>query len=297
MIKIHDKLWYIINEKGENNNLAYMTYYEDNSAFLNRKATGINWALRKYVSGDDLVDNKDGVIIDNKPNSNFKVSGLGTRWSTSNKLIRITDPRGFTVEIPTGNLVTLLQHTTIENGIIKEECIWGKENKNHILLSVNSEPYTETLEKMNLMENELLTAKDLTRGDFLKLVNSDGSDTYKFYDYYYDGYVKLTWKNTRTGEEVKDKWQHLFLQWYNDKDKDSIWFTTPAVPRIISVLKNEIMEIDYNKVGSYQIPTRVKNKFKEGTKHQEKSGHGYYGYHRDVSDEFKIVKVEHKDKR
>ena len=41
MIKIHKQLWYVLGK--DLDNLAYMTYYENNKAFEKRKDTGIGW--------------------------------------------------------------------------------------------------------------------------------------------------------------------------------------------------------------------------------------------------------------
>jgi hypothetical protein len=88
------------------------------------------------------------LYFENTPALCFRIVGSVTRWSTSNKLIQVEDPRGFVVEIPASNLNTLLKHTTVEKGEVKEECVWGREGNNHTLLPVNSEIYEETLEKI-----------------------------------------------------------------------------------------------------------------------------------------------------
>lgn len=45
MINIPKQLWYVVASSREEN-LAYMTYYEDNAAFEKRKTTGMDWAYR-----------------------------------------------------------------------------------------------------------------------------------------------------------------------------------------------------------------------------------------------------------
>ena len=59
MIIIYEKMWFTVN-KSRANDLAYITYYEDNKAFEKRKQTGLSWSREK-----------DGVIFDNTPTKGF----------------------------------------------------------------------------------------------------------------------------------------------------------------------------------------------------------------------------------
>lgn len=60
MITIYEKMWFTVN-KSRANDLAYITYYEDNKAFEKRKQTGLSCSREK-----------DGVIFDNTPTKDFK---------------------------------------------------------------------------------------------------------------------------------------------------------------------------------------------------------------------------------
>ncbi len=199
MIKLHKQLWYILGEGREG--LAYMSHYEDNKAFDKRKATGINWAAKRYRT--EVDENKEyGSVCDNTPISGFTISEVASRWSTQNKLFRIQDPRGFTVEVPSGNIPELLSHTTVINGVVQEECVWGKEGSNHILLSTNSPPYLEAVQDTKVMDERISYSK-LDIGDiFYKSV-----DDTKLWIYL--GKVKATWKcDTREATETrKDYWR------------------------------------------------------------------------------------------
>ena len=116
-----------------------MTYYEDNSAFRKRMRTGLSWA--KFGTGKQ----DDGHVIDNNSVSGFEICESVSRWSTQNKVFRIKDPRGFVVEVPSGNIPSILSCTTVVNGIIQEECIWARQGQDHILLPVTSKPYQEAV--------------------------------------------------------------------------------------------------------------------------------------------------------
>lgn len=301
MIKIFDKLWYIQKRhipstydhktgkytygELEIKKLSYMTYYEDNAPFRKRSETGVGWARTNLIK----LDVSDGIIIDNSPVSGFKVVDSVSRWSTSNKLFRILDPRGFIVEIPTGNLATLLNYVTIVNAVILDDCVWGREGSNHVLLSVDSPPYAESSANMKqIKEQGFVKAKDLKEGDWVQQFNQQ----YDFYDYYYAGRCRLTWQNQHTKEIVVDSWKHLFIENYDGERKSGRNSKIKGNSmKITKVIRNEtydwFSDLDY-----YYAPQRVKNRFKNGTSHNEITS-AYYGS-RYVLDKMTIVKVETK---
>lgn len=130
MLKIHDKLWFVSRGK---DTLSYMTYYENNSAFNKRKETGLKWANSSV----------DGKIIENEKTTGFEIVSTVSRVTTQNKYFRIRDPRGFIVEVPSGNIPNILSCTTVINGVVQDECVWGKTGQDHVLIPVNSVTYQE----------------------------------------------------------------------------------------------------------------------------------------------------------
>jgi len=298
VIKIHDKLWYVIKPE-DKDSLAYMCQYATDkseqplSNVAKMQGTGRSWARTNaqsvwkrnekggYVRDeqgclivDHVIPAKVGeeFIVDNTPTSGFYVGCSVSRWSTSNKLFRVKDPRGFTVEIPTDNLATLLHHTTVVKGVVTEECVWGREGNNHILLPINSEPYLITLDQMDTLENKLIPVKDLKVGDVVKMFEDNN-------EYYYAGKIKGTWqvrgyshggyywdKNHKTTYsdwvEVKDdKWTDAFLRKNAYSEKTSYSVETFSKPKIVEVVRNEVMTLaveDY----SWYAPQRIENKTK-----------------------------------
>ena len=301
MIKIHKKLWFV-KGVGRDDNLAYMCQYEegkDGEPLANiskMQVTGRSWAGKretKYkmnekgdyerdelgraiVEGSEYKSGEEAVI-DNSPVSDVYIGSSVARWSTSNKLFRVQDPRGFTVEVPTDNIATLLHHTTVKNGVVQEPCVWGRDGNNHILLPVNSEPYLETLGKMDTLANKLISVSELKIGDWVKMFEDPT-------EYYYVGKVKGTWsirghsyetnwsftsygqkRDHRYGDWVEfedDKWVHLFLRKCNWRSDDSkvAWNTeTPSKPKIVEVLGNEPMGVDVETIYWY-CPQRICNK-------------------------------------
>lgn len=302
MIKISKKLWYVKGVDREDD-LAYMSSYEENkegeilSNVVKMQTTGRSWAWKAPIniyklkenaknSYDYERDEKNNVIvesviparngeeavIDNIAIKGFYIGSSVARWSTSNKLFRVKDPRGFTVEVPTDNIATLLHHCTVVNGIVQEECVWGREGNNHILLPVNSEPYLITLDQMDMLDNKIIRVKDLKAGDWVKFFEDDR-------EFYYFGKVKVTWSVTpynynslgywsyqRTkvfGETVlvkDDKWVDVFLYKYSHQQDDDKWYTVhPSKPKIVNILKNEKMDVDKDNINLY-LPDRVRNK-------------------------------------
>ena len=124
------------------------------------------------------------------------------------------------VEIPTSNLTTLLKHTTVEKGEVKEECVWGREGSNHILLPVNSEIYKETLEKIQ-QYNDKVSYASLKPGQIVKFSVDDE------YEYVYIGRGKAIWEvqtkeSTETQQDCHSWYSNLWhIRNETDKIKES----------------------------------------------------------------------------
>lgn len=235
MINIHDKLWAIKNPERDVEDsefpLSYMTYVElkaDGSnaqSFEKRMSTGENWAKGRNHH-EDWNPEDHSLTFDNSPQDGFKIVGSVSRWSTDNKVIRVEDPRGFVVEIPTGNLTTLLKHCIVDKGVVKEQCVWGREGGNHLLLPINSDVYSEATSKIEKHDSRVSFSK-LSVGDVVRFHVDDSEE------YVYAGKAKAVWKiyektsierNNSFGwrrlesdskvekmEIVDDKWNHTFF--------------------------------------------------------------------------------------
>lgn len=230
MIKIHKQLWVVkgVNKEVEDSSflLSYMTHreYDKNgvklASFDKRISTGQSWADKlereydretrryktlKHIKGEELE-------FDNTPTKGFKVIGSVSRWSTSNKLIRVEDPRGFVVEIPTSNLTTLLKHTIVDHAEVKEECVWGKEGNNHILLPINSEVYKQACEHTKL-DKERVSFTKLIPGDIIRFSADDEND------YIYVGRGKAVWEFRQKESTItqKEMWSIHYIRSKDDK--------------------------------------------------------------------------------
>lgn len=103
--------------------LAFATAEGTDSAARSRKETVNSWAAG-YWNRTPYT----GFTIDNKPMSGFVVAGWSSRSTTDNKHVSIRDPRGFTLEITVENMVYLITTTTIVEGRIEGEFVWGRKD-------------------------------------------------------------------------------------------------------------------------------------------------------------------------
>lgn len=70
-------------------------------------------------------------IFDNTPMSGFEIIDTVNRYR-GNKLFKVKDPRGYVFEVTVASLFEIISNGIIENGVIKNPCIW-KSNKNLII--------------------------------------------------------------------------------------------------------------------------------------------------------------------
>ena len=242
MILVFDKMWYVVSSSSKN--LAYLTHYEENAAFKKRKETGISWA-----SGykKDRVEPK---TFDNTPMTCFKIVDSVSRWSTSNKLIRVEDPRGFVCEISTGNLVNILKTTVVDCGVIKHPCVWGRDGGVNVLLPVNSEPYQEAIKNVKIAAKTLVKMSEVNVGDTIEFKSkySPGEYVYlgkgkRHFDVTivedaYDSWYNRT-NNSRTVRTVKksdDKPVFIFMVKYKKNSYKADFEFYKSAPKITDVI-------------------------------------------------------------
>jgi len=174
-MRIHDRIW-IVKALHKDKDLSYMTYVGPKSALEKRKETGRSWAmprtqkwdanLKKYV---DIPFTKPPEFeYENEPLEGFFIAESVARWSTQNKLFRVRDPRGFVVEVPTGNISTLLKYTTVSKGFIQEKCLWGREGPNHVLIPDGSDYYKDAMKHEKKMRSGKISGNQMNSGDLLQ---------------------------------------------------------------------------------------------------------------------------------
>jgi len=198
MIKFYEKFYYGYRPNGNDRlPLGFATPYEDNAAFRKRQKTVDEWVSGRWGRNQEPLG-KTGMIFENVPMKGFSVADVVSRWTTSNKLYRVDDPRGFQLEINTDNLLRLIDRTTIVRGEIQDELVWGREGSNNILWPADSDEYRAYLNPDNYTHEP---------GDAIKV---DMTHDRGHYVYLGKRYVHIVTKR----EELKDHGYHRFSNRY-----------------------------------------------------------------------------------
>lgn len=153
--------------------LGFMTPDGTDKAAEKRKATVDKWA-----AGYSHYGNKQATLpaqtLENKPMVGFKLgilrAGGGRGWDSRNEAWRIQDPRGFELEITSGNLEQVMSLCTLEKGEILEECIWCRHGTSNVLVPTEHPLYkaaTSNTERMG----KTASVKDVKPGDRIVFKN------------------------------------------------------------------------------------------------------------------------------
>lgn len=144
--------------------LGFMTPFANDAAYAKRLDTLKGWCGGYYYPNTPpKTENLHN--IDNTPMTRFQICNVLSRWSTSNKVFRLKDPRGFMLEIYTGNVEMIMNSSNIlKGGFIEDACVWGRDGQNNVLVPITSEEYKESV----LFAEKKCTVKDLTPGDLVQ---------------------------------------------------------------------------------------------------------------------------------
>lgn len=177
---------------GDPTRLGFASPFENNAAFCKRKKSQDEWS---YGRGTDFIIREDGGVyhgpngtkdvaeyfmtnsfprvLSNESRTGFEIarSVRHSGWrGGGNVLWRIQDPRGFEIEITSENFASMVDCTTIINGVIQEECVWGREGSVNVLLPVNSEPYKDATKQTTLVNNKV-SLREVKVGDHVTLID------------------------------------------------------------------------------------------------------------------------------
>jgi hypothetical protein len=153
----------------------------------------------------------------------FSFGNSVTRYSTSNKFVRVSDPRGFVLEISIANMCEIIDEHTIVKGDIEGSFVWGRENANNVLISANDPKYIESLAPEETLEI----------GDWYVL--EEGSEFWKPAEYCYLGPLLTTlgeekYHYTTTGSGWNQQQTRSGSSWeYTDDPKK--WYISSAMER------------------------------------------------------------------
>ncbi len=150
--------------------LAFITPNGEDAASTKRIDTVNDWVKNNGRYGGNKA--LPSMVIDNVPLSGFKLTA-DIRSSSYGGLDkwRIEDPRGFELEITSGNLARLLSVGMIDRGEINDQCVWGRDGANNVLISVNTDEYKEAVENTKVA-NLKADWRDVKPGNTVLLQNN-----------------------------------------------------------------------------------------------------------------------------
>lgn len=160
--------------------LGFATPYDTSKAYEKRKSTVDYWSNRDNSMWNtktkvyDKVTPLEPTIIDNVPLSGFKIAESVRRvyWGGGNVVWRIVDPHGYELEISSANLAKILDCSSVVNGEIMGECVWGRDKAQNVLLPVSSKPYLDAVNNTS-RAGKKVPLKEVTIGDTVVL--NDGT--------------------------------------------------------------------------------------------------------------------------
>ena len=161
--------------------LGFMTPDTGDASFKGRKDTVDKWANRDK--------SLPSITVDNKLCTGYSIVDNVSRYSTSNVVWRILHPRGFQIEITSGNLMHLIQECAISEGEFMKELIWVRIGSDNYLTYSGSSIYDEAITQEQMLTSVKTT--DVQYGDCVQL--KDGTigvyyGTAHFIEYVYPNY-------------------------------------------------------------------------------------------------------------
>lgn len=147
---------------GEATPLAFLTPNGDDKAALKRKGTVDAWRSKTIPPR----------VLKSTPLIGYKIDSIAYRYSSFGGGMdkwRITDPRGFQLEVTSDNILYLMSCANINNLEIDETCVWVRKGTSSLaLLPVSSQLYrdlvAETAKKAEEAKSPKPKEKSITFG-------------------------------------------------------------------------------------------------------------------------------------
>lgn len=180
-MKFPDKHYVGFQKRNSDIMLGFMTPYGTDAAAKKRMGTVDAWARQNTRTYDHTsktyIEHGEipAVTYENVPLSGFFVGTSikhSSRWGSGGDKWRIEDPRGFELEINSGNFEEIVRRCTIIQGKIQEQCIWARLGAQNILVPVHTDEYQETLRNTKIAKKKE-SIRDAKPGDLLVLQNGE----------------------------------------------------------------------------------------------------------------------------
>lgn len=145
--------------------LGFAVPHGTDSAAKKRMTTVDNWR-------DEKIEPK---VFDNVLMEGFQVFRQKYRsyWGGANVVWRIIDPRGFQLEIESGNMENIIDCTVIDKGMIKGKCVWGRSGSKNVLLPEASEPYQNAMQNTKVKNSVGVKISSVVPGSLITLKNNE----------------------------------------------------------------------------------------------------------------------------
>jgi hypothetical protein len=223
--------------------LGFITPWGEDKAAQKRMATVDSWCSNTRKGSLPTS------VIENTPMLGFKMSGDIRRGMQGGQdKWRIEDPRGFELEISSGNLCMLLADTTLEKGEILDKCVWARQGGQNVLLTVESEEYIEAV-RMTSIATSTASWKDVEIGYNIVLQNG--------FEGMYLGRMHVLQEKSRDSSKSKDnmiecpnKLMHVILKPTTDRTylpgvcRELHFFGSPKLSRVIGGTEITVAEAE-----------------------------------------------------
>ena len=261
----YERIWMARREESTKFFGHHISYYDTNknglpsAAFKKRRGNCINPSI-KYTEG----------VVDNVPLEGFCVHSIYQDMAT------VSDPRGYFFEIRTENLFCIIKNSVVENGVIKNKCLWLFSNNRPILTLDGSVEHVKAMERFNRSSEDLVHISKLKVGDIYTEVDPSSSGKT---EYIFLGRCKCEFElSVRKGmREVKKdtKWAYMIA---TNTDAKKSWYTYRSSSKKV-LLTGSNTEISYlqdlrDNVRYISAPQRIVNPFKNKVRDSDKSRYG-----------------------
>ena len=201
---IPTRLYVVFRPDGADNErtrLGFMSPKTDDAAFEKRRLTQHRWAYGNVefdaAGKGTVVGHRWEHFVDGTPSRQVRETAplqadlypeeLGNEllegfqiaksvrrygWNGGNTVWRVSDPRGFELEISSANFARIVDCTTIDRGVIQGRCLWGRSGSENILLPEASDVYQEA-KTWTQRVSTTVSLKELQPGDTVDLTDTN----------------------------------------------------------------------------------------------------------------------------
>lgn len=169
-------------------------------------------------------------IFTNEPLAGFKIDGTSRRWSTSNVLFEVTDPRGFNLQISAENMMLIINTIGIaKGGVIQGNCYWAF-NQGKAFLCSDAMGFTE----------QLLLKRSMKKYKTIKCQDCKVGDTF----WSSDGFSKITYMGITYVHSKGVSGKLLVKQQHTLKINDELYYQDS----FSSIKQIDSVEVDLNEL-------------------------------------------------